>query len=197
MFTKNVFKIFFGFIYAAEVEIYTWPFNIFVEYINMNLGHILLTESIGWFFSFSPNINRTFCKHKLETLVRQRVNMRRLIWVCTFCLSPTKNARHIWVKHRIQMNRLIKFSTFCAFHTLDVQTVHTLISVYILSLLNMTSLKVGGNLWNFGPGFKCTALSDFFCICHFLWPRLKCRIYMYIIMCLYSLHTFTVFGSII
>ena len=95
------------------------------------------------------------------------------------------------------MNRLIKFSTFCAFHTLDVQTVHTLISVYILSLLNMTSLKVGGICGISDQASNAQPCQIFSAFAIFLWPRLKCRIYMYIIMCLYSLHTFTVFGSII
>ena len=35
------------------------------------------------------NSNRTFCKQTVETLIRRRV-LRRLIWVCTVCLCPTK-----------------------------------------------------------------------------------------------------------
>ena len=34
-------------------------------------------------------INRAFRKHTVETLARRRI-LRRLIWVCTVCLSPTK-----------------------------------------------------------------------------------------------------------
>ena len=41
------------------------------------------------FFVFNSYFNRKFCKQTMDTLIRRRV-LRRLIWVCTVCLCPTK-----------------------------------------------------------------------------------------------------------
>ena len=41
------------------------------------------------FFHFYSNLDRTICKQTVETLIGRRV-MRRLVWVCTVCLRPTK-----------------------------------------------------------------------------------------------------------
>ena len=43
----------------------------------------------GWYFSLYSNFNRTFCKQKVESLIRRRV-LRRLLWFCTACWCPTK-----------------------------------------------------------------------------------------------------------
>ena len=43
----------------------------------------------GWYFSFYSHFKRTFCRQTLKTPIRRRVQ-RRLIWVCTVCLCPTK-----------------------------------------------------------------------------------------------------------
>ena len=40
-------------------------------------------------FHFYSNLNRIFCKHTVETLIRRRI-LRHLIWICTVCLCPTK-----------------------------------------------------------------------------------------------------------
>ena len=45
----------------------------------------------GLYFSFYQLSSRTFCKQTVKTLIRSRV-LRRLIWVCTLCLCPTKKA---------------------------------------------------------------------------------------------------------
>ena len=44
-----------------------------------------------FFFHFYSNFNITFFQQTVETLIRRRV-LRRLIWVCTACLCPTKRA---------------------------------------------------------------------------------------------------------
>ena len=36
------------------------------------------------------------CKQKVEILIRRRV-LRRLIWVCTVCLCPTKRTPNLYV----------------------------------------------------------------------------------------------------
>ena len=46
---------------------------------------------LGPVFQFYQNFDRIFCKQTVETLIRRRV-MRRLVWVCTVCLCPTKRA---------------------------------------------------------------------------------------------------------
>ena len=40
-------------------------------------------------FHFNPHFDRIFGRQMVETLIRRRV-LRRLIWVCTVCLCPTK-----------------------------------------------------------------------------------------------------------
>ena len=42
-----------------------------------------------FFFNCYANVDRTFCKQTVETLVRRRI-LRRLIGVCTICICPTK-----------------------------------------------------------------------------------------------------------
>ena len=42
------------------------------------------------FFIFIKKSNRTFCNQTVETLIRRR-RTRRLIWVFTVCLCPTKS----------------------------------------------------------------------------------------------------------
>ena len=51
---------------------------------------------VGWYFSFLYSIlNRLFCKQTVNTLIRRRI-MRRLIWVCTACLCPTKRTLDLY-----------------------------------------------------------------------------------------------------
>ena len=50
---------------------------------------ITVLRLLGGIFHFYSNFVRTFWKQTVETLVRRRV-LRRLIWVCTVCLCPTK-----------------------------------------------------------------------------------------------------------
>ena len=50
---------------------------------------IVVLRVIGGIIHFYSNRNRTFCKRIVETLIRRRV-LRRLVWVCTICLCPTK-----------------------------------------------------------------------------------------------------------
>ena len=45
----------------------------------------LLTGS----FHFYLNVDRTSCKQTVETLIRRRI-VRRLVWVSTVCICPTK-----------------------------------------------------------------------------------------------------------
>ena len=47
------------------------------------------------FFFYYLNLNRTFCKQTVETLIRRRV-LRRLVWVCTICLRPTERTLNIY-----------------------------------------------------------------------------------------------------
>ena len=48
-------------------------------------------------FLFYSNFNRTFCTQTVETQIRRRV-LRRLIWVCAFCIFPTKRTLGFWGK---------------------------------------------------------------------------------------------------
>ena len=52
---------------------------------------ISVLRVVRLYFSFLSNSNRIFCKQTVETLIRCRV-LRRLIWVSTVCLCPTKRA---------------------------------------------------------------------------------------------------------
>ena len=49
---------------------------------------------LGGIFHFYSNSYRSFCKQTVETLIRRRI-LRRLVWVCAFCLylCPTKRIR--------------------------------------------------------------------------------------------------------
>ena len=44
---------------------------------------------LGCIFHFHSIFNRTVCQQTVQTLIRRRV-LRRLVWVCTICLCPTK-----------------------------------------------------------------------------------------------------------
>ena len=50
---------------------------------------ISLLRVDGWYFSFYSNFDKTFCKQRVENLIRRRF-LRRLILVCTVCQCPTK-----------------------------------------------------------------------------------------------------------
>ena len=55
----------------------------------MELHSNSVVRGVGWYFSFSLNLNRTFCKQRVETLIRSRI-VQRLVWACTIWLRPTK-----------------------------------------------------------------------------------------------------------
>ena len=42
-----------------------------------------------FFFHFYSNFKRNFCRQTVDNLIRRRV-LRRLIWFCNVCRSPTK-----------------------------------------------------------------------------------------------------------
>ena len=50
---------------------------------------ISVLRVVGSIFHLNSNFVRTFSKQTVEILIRRRV-LRRLIWVCTVCLCPTK-----------------------------------------------------------------------------------------------------------
>ena len=70
---------------------------VFLTYLNlMDLPTIInwtnpfpILGVLGVIFPFYSNFGTIFCKQTVETLIRRRV-LRRLIWVCTVCLCPTK-----------------------------------------------------------------------------------------------------------
>ena len=73
-------------------------------------------RDVRWHFSFLGQVwylivsipdlcnltyfNRKLCKQTVETLIRRRI-LWHLIWVCTICLIPQKDASHIWVKKQL------------------------------------------------------------------------------------------------
>ena len=77
------------------------PFNTFKPH---GISHsyqldqsVSVLRVVGRYLSFYLNFKRTNCMQPVETLIRRRV-LRRLIWVCTVFLCPTKKvARLIWV----------------------------------------------------------------------------------------------------
>ena len=63
---------------------------------------------LGGIFHLISNFNRKFCKQTVETLIRRRV-LRRLIWVSTVCLCPTKRTLGL---NGLRIS-LIRFNTEC------------------------------------------------------------------------------------
>ena len=74
--------------------------NVLANIILFYLAHLCQMEvpslinfrckgSLGGTFHFYSNFDRTFCKQTVEILIRRRF-LRRLVWVCTVCLCPTK-----------------------------------------------------------------------------------------------------------
>ena len=61
------------------------------HYYQMANGPIHFRFKACWvfFFHFYSNFDRIFFKQTVETLIRRRV-LRRMIWVSTVCLCPTK-----------------------------------------------------------------------------------------------------------
>ena len=55
---------------------------------------ISVLRGVRCYFSFS-SFKRKLCKQTVETLIRRRI-LRRLIWVCTICLCPTKRTLGIY-----------------------------------------------------------------------------------------------------
>ena len=51
---------------------------------------------VGGIFLFYSNFDRTFYKQTVEILIKRRVS-RRLIWVCTVCLCPSKRTLGLYV----------------------------------------------------------------------------------------------------
>ena len=56
---------------------------------NIRLLSIGFSVLLGRTFHFYSDFNRAFSNQTVDTLIRRRV-LRRLIWVCTVCLCPTK-----------------------------------------------------------------------------------------------------------
>ena len=50
---------------------------------------------LGSMTQFHSNFESSFCKQTVEALVRLRI-LRRLIWVCTVCLCPTKRTLRLY-----------------------------------------------------------------------------------------------------
>ena len=57
---------------------------------------------MGVTFHILSNSNRTFYEQTVENLINHRV-LRRLIWVCTVCLCPTKKEARLIVVNRTQL----------------------------------------------------------------------------------------------
>ena len=53
--------------------------------LEQSISVLRLLGGISHFYDF----NKAFYKQKVETHIRRRI-LRRLIWVCTVCLCPTK-----------------------------------------------------------------------------------------------------------
>ena len=70
-------------------------YNLFIHLSRMEFTTLINWTSLLPFqgllddFFFKPNFNRAFRKQIVETLVKRRV-MRRLIFVCTIFICPTK-----------------------------------------------------------------------------------------------------------
>ena len=57
---------------------------------------------LGGFFS---NLDRTICKHTLETLIRHHI-LWRLVWVCSNCLCPTKKMLQVNIWTQLHLSAL-------------------------------------------------------------------------------------------
>ena len=71
--------------------------------------------------SFLSNPDSTFCKQTVETLIRRRV-LRRLVWVCTVCLRPTKttlglHGLKVRLKHSVNVVKILSANKIRAFVT--------------------------------------------------------------------------------
>ena len=66
------------------------PFKLngFSHYYQLDQS-IFFLRVVGWYYSFYSNLNRTSYKQTVESLIRRHI-LRRLIWVYTVCLCPTK-----------------------------------------------------------------------------------------------------------
>ena len=51
--------------------------------------NMVISIFVGWYFHFYSNFSRIFFMQTVDTLIRRRV-LRRLIWVCTVSICPTK-----------------------------------------------------------------------------------------------------------
>ena len=54
------------------------------------------------FFIFLSNSYRPFCEQTVEIMIRRR-RTRRLIWVCTVCLCPTKRTLGLYGLKRLDL----------------------------------------------------------------------------------------------
>ena len=95
-----------------------------------------ILEVSGGIFCFYLIFERTFCKQTVETLIRHH-DLQRLIWVCTFCLCPTK--RMLGLYGLILLHKEISGGIFCFYlifeRTFCKQTVETLIRHHDLQRL--------------------------------------------------------------
>ena len=94
---------------------------------------------MGAIFLFYSNFNRTFCVQTVGTLIKQR-RMRRLIWVCTVFICPTKkDARLIWVNVKQSQVLFVKISLlttkyiwqYIPFSRLNITDIEMYVNIYI------------------------------------------------------------------
>ena len=92
---------------------------------------------LGGIFHFHSNFKRNLCKQTVENLIRRRV-LRRLIWFCTVCQSPTKRTLGLY-----GFNTYTCMSIFAYFYYTDI---------YIELLRGYHNLDTGLNIQHKGSG---------------------------------------------
>ena len=83
--------------YCLDYHLFYFDCSMFLAHLcRMDLPTLIsrtcaipIVWALGGIFRFCPNSERTFCKQTVETLIRRRV-LRRLVWIYTVCLCPTK-----------------------------------------------------------------------------------------------------------
>ena len=102
---------------------------------------------LGGIFHFYSSFNRKLCKQTVETLIRRRIILWHLIWVCTICLCPTKRTLDIYGLKCNYFAYLIRVdpgvaSSIPAWSNTFVEIDHEIISMVIL-LPSADSFKKG------------------------------------------------------
>ena len=74
---------------------------------------------VGWLFYYYSNFDRRLCSPTVKNLIRRRI-MRRLIMVCTDCLSShKKDARQIYGLNHFKHERFCN-NTLCGLQGINV-----------------------------------------------------------------------------